>query len=243
MRRPILILLGAITLVGLLVFVVAPALGQEDTRNQVEDWCSDNQGIKVEPLTGPSFTVPEPPEGTTWTLLVIKSGTTNEEIPFPQIGWLYVPSNGKEPSHAILCYETSGGSTTSSTTSSTVPASSTSSTVPASSTSTTTTDPTTTTSSSVPNSTTSTTSPESSSTTSTSEPSVSSTVPQSTTTEIPPPTLIESGDAGYLGEEDDGHEHEDEGAGLAVLLAAGLVGILLGALIVLTLNAVRYRNQ
>ena len=48
-----------------------------------------------------------------------------------------------------------------------------------------------------------------------------------TTTEVPPPTLIESGDAGYFDEVEEGEEHEDAGFpwGLfAILVAAGLGG-------------------
>ena len=101
---------------------------------------------------------------------------------------------------------------------------------PPGSTTTTTTTPreTTTTSSTtttIPNSTTTTTVP----------PSSTTTLPPTTTTttEVPPPTLIESGDAGYIGEADDGHEHEDE---TDVVLVFGLASILvlLVALIGLT---------
>ena len=63
----------------LLLFAVAAA--QPDQGNQVEDWC--DQGIKHDNLSGPSYTVENPPDGTTWTLLVVKSGTDNETFPKP----------------------------------------------------------------------------------------------------------------------------------------------------------------
>jgi hypothetical protein len=68
----------------------------------------------------------------------------------------------------------------------------------------------------------------------------STTVPQSTTTEVPPPTLIESGDAGYIGEEDDGHKHE--GTSLWLLLESAIIGIALGTLTAVALHAVRHRR-
>ena len=115
-------------------------------------------GIKIEDPDTP-FVVPTPPEGTTWTLLVLKAGLVNDEISTPAPSSVHHHSSGKEISHVILCYGNGDGSTTSSTTSTTV-------TVP----STTTTAPATTTSSSVPNSTT------------TTIPSTPSTVPPSTPT-------------------------------------------------------------
>ncbi len=157
------------------LFAVQIAYGQEDQRNQVSDWCDD--GMKFDNLDGASFTVPDPPEGTTWTLLVIKAGQVNTEVLNPIPGQAYFPSNEQDVSHTILCYEEGG---TPSTTTSTSTSTSTSTT----STSTTTTAPTTSTSSSVPPSTTSTRPPDSSSTTV--PPSVSTTAPPVTdTTETP----------------------------------------------------------
>lgn len=142
-------------LVGLfLMSGLGDAAGQvEPDENQVEFWCET--GIKLEPVDTP-FVVPDPPEGnTTWTLLVLKAGTENDPIPNPIPGNSYTHSNGKEISHAILCYEQNGtGSTTTSTTAPT-------------STSTTTTDPATTTSSSTSTTATPTTTTLNSSTTST----------------------------------------------------------------------------
>jgi hypothetical protein len=76
---------------------------------------------------------------------------------------------------------------------------------------TTTVPPTSTSTTTIPTTTTTVLSPSSTTTT---NPTVSTTVPPdgtTSTTEVPPPTLIESGDAGYIGEADDGHEHGDEG--------------------------------
>jgi hypothetical protein len=60
-------------------------------------------------------------------------------------------------------------------------------------------------------------------------------LPPSTTVVVPPPTLIESGDAGYLGEEDDGHEHEGTDGGL--LIAMFLIGFGAGGIVVASINA------
>ncbi len=96
--------------------------------------------------------------------------------------------------------------------------------------------PTSTTTTTEPSATTTTQSPTTTSTSVPKPPSPSTTItvpPSSTTTKVPPPTLIESGDAGYIDEEDDGHEHEDE---TDVVLVFGLASILvlLVALIGLT---------
>jgi hypothetical protein len=166
--------------------------------NDVPDWC--DTGIKFDNLPGIlTFTVPEPPAGTTWILLVLKAGLDNFEIPDPVVGQAYSHPNGKEISHAIICYEEVPPSTTT-----TIPTTTT--TVPPISTTTTTGAPPSTTTTTVVITTTSTLPPPTSSTSTT-------TVPPdpTTTTEVPPPTLIESGDAGYIGEADDGHEHGDEG--------------------------------
>jgi hypothetical protein len=47
---------------------------------------------------------------------------------------------------------------------------------------------------------------------------------------VPPPTLIESGDAGYIDEADDGHEHESgfDWNLFGVLIIVGLMGAGLG---------------
>ncbi len=96
---------------------------------------------------------------------------------------------------------------------------------PGSTTTTTTTPPVTTTTTSttttIPNSTTTTSVP----------PSSTTTLPPETTstTEVPPPTLFESGDAGYIGEADDGHEHDDDN-GILAIITGGLVIALLATL-------------
>lgn len=166
------------------LFAVQIAFGVEDTRNQVSDWC-DN-GTKFDDLDGPSFTVPDPPQGATWTLLIIKAGQVNTEILNPVPGVTYFPTNQQDVSHAILCYVESS-STTSTTTSTTSSTSTTSAT-------TTTTAPTTTTSSS-----TTTTSPTSSTSTSlvststTGGPSTTVTTPETTDTIETPVGAVPAG--------------------------------------------------
>jgi len=132
------------------------------------------------------------------------------------------------------CFEERPPPSTTTTTS--IPSSST--TVPESTTTTTESPVTTTTV--LPPITTSTTSPVSSTTTTT----TTLPPPSSTTTEVPPPTLIESGDAGYIGEEDDGHEHENDLENdLGFLVALVTFGFGLGVLTVTAIEAWRKRDQ
>ncbi len=133
MRPTFRIVAMVVTLVAALVLLAGNAYGQSD-ENTVSFWC-DN-GEKLEPVDTP-FIVPDPPEGTTWTLLVMKAGTENHTIPAPLPGESYAHPNGKEISHVILCYtiimDTPSTSTTTPTTSSTTttdPASTTSSSTP-----------------------------------------------------------------------------------------------------------------
>ncbi len=192
--------------------------------NDVPDWCET--GIKFDNLSGLTFTVPEPPPGTTWTLLVLKAGLDNFEISDPVVGQAYSHPNGKEISHAIICYEEE---------------------VPPSTTTTTVIPPTTTTEPPTSSTTTTSTTPETTTTTeppvttSTVPPTTSTTQPPSSTTtsEVPPPTLIESGDAGYIDEEDDGHEHENTGTNWAFFAILVWVGFAFGGLSALTFRAWR----
>ena len=69
-------------------------------QNKVSYWC--DEGVKLEPVSTP-FKVPEPPEGYTWTLLVLKAGTENSTALAPVAGQSYVHPNGKQISHVILC--------------------------------------------------------------------------------------------------------------------------------------------
>jgi len=150
--------------VAIIVMVVAMlwwadgAQADEATLNQVEDWCEFG-GVKLEPVDTP-FIVPEGD----WSLLVLKAGsdqsadTPNETFPDPIVGQAYTPSNGKDISHAILCYSPEEPSTTTTTS------------IPTSTTTTVTTPPTTT----------------STSTTTTTEPSTTTT--ETPTTTQPPPT-------------------------------------------------------
>ena len=75
---------------GLLLALVVTGSARAIDSNQVEFWCET--GIKVEPIDTASFTVPPPPAGSTWTLLVLKSGTDNQEFPNPIPGQSYTPS-------------------------------------------------------------------------------------------------------------------------------------------------------
>jgi len=214
--RIIAILAGLLLAVGLVAFSSQAAFGtNNDQMNQVDDWCED--GMKFEPVSTP-YVVPAPPAGATWTLLVLKAGTENQQIPNPVVGQAYSHSNGKDISHVILCYEREVPPSTTTTT--VIPPTTT--TVPPTTSTTTTSTPPETTTTTEPPVTTTTVLP----TTSTTVPPSSTTTlppdPTTTTTEVPPPTLIESGDAGYIGEADDGHEHE-ENDGLLVLLVGGLV--------------------
>jgi len=97
----------------LVVFAVPALAGEEVNTNSVEYWCGEN-GVKYEPVETP-FVVPEPPEGTTWTLLVLKAGSgdgENETFPNPVVGQGYSHSSGKDNSHAILCWAENGTTTT-----------------------------------------------------------------------------------------------------------------------------------
>jgi len=127
--------------------------------NEVPYWCQQNPGIKFEPVATP-FVVPAPPAGYTWTLLVLKAGSTgkggvvneNETFANPVVGQSYVHSSGKDISHAILCKMLTPTTTTPTTTpTTTVPEETTTTT-----TSTTVPEQTTTTSTTVPQTTTTT---------------------------------------------------------------------------------------
>ena len=133
MRRFTEIIAMAITLVAMLVLLAGNAYGQSD-ENTVDFWCET--GVKLEPVDTP-FVVPTPPEGTTWTRLVLKVGVEHHDILNPNVGTAYSHPSGKEISHVILCYtiimDTPSTSTTTPTTSSTTttdPASTTSSSTP-----------------------------------------------------------------------------------------------------------------
>ena len=41
--------------------------------NAVETWCPDG-GVKYDNLSDPTFIVPAPPAGTTWTKAIVKAG-------------------------------------------------------------------------------------------------------------------------------------------------------------------------
>jgi hypothetical protein len=111
--------LVACGIVGLAVTAGATGNPPPNT-NEVAYWCPSG-GVKYE-TTGTSFTVPAPPDGKIWTLLVLKAGSDqsvpneNETFPNPVVGQSYSHSSGKTLSHAILCYgyatTTTAGSTT-----------------------------------------------------------------------------------------------------------------------------------
>ncbi len=99
-------------IVGLFVVLVFDGSARATDSNQVDFWC--DEGIKIEPIGTPSFTVPPPPDGFTWTLLVVKSATDNQLFPNPIPGQSYTPSNGHGVSHVILCMEPTSTTTTTS---------------------------------------------------------------------------------------------------------------------------------
>lgn len=198
-------------LVSAVLFVGQAAIATDS--NQVDFWCET--GVKFEPVSTP-YVVPTPPAGATWTLLVLKAGTENDQIPNPVVGNAYSHSSGRDISHVILCYEEVPPSTTTTTTTLPTTTSTTTSTTTPPDTTTTTEPPTTSTTTSTS---TTTTLPEPTTTTVPPDPSTT------TTSEVPPPTYIESGDAGYIDEVD--HEHDNSPIDLIVggLVIAGLMAL------------------
>ena len=197
------LIIGVVSLT--VVLSAAAAVAQTDPEaNKVGYWCEpDDAGVKYEPVDTP-FVVPEPQEGTSWVLLVLKGGTTNETVADPVVGQGYSHSMS-ENSHTILCWEdeevttTTTSSTSSTTTTAPTTTTTSSSTTTTTEATTTTTDPWTTTSSS----TTTTTSSVPATTTPTPSSSVvtpSSTVPPVTTT-LPslPVTGFDSGIVAAVG--------------------------------------------
>lgn len=184
--RAVVMVVAALVL-GLSVVVVFNGPARATDSNQVDFWCEE--GVKIEPIGTPSYTVPQPPDGFTWTLLVIKSATDNEVFPNPVPGQSYTPSKPHDVSHVILCMEPVQVTTTTTTTAPT-----TTTTDP---TTTTTTAPATTTTTTAPTTTTTTTPrtvttlpPDPPMTTSTlppDPPPTTSTLPPDTTTTEPPP--------------------------------------------------------
>ena len=109
--KPRTILTASITFLVLAVLIMAIPVGAATVpdENKPEFWCGDN-GVKIEPVDTP-FIVPAPAEGTTWTLIVLKGGTTNETHSSPLQGDSFSHSL-HETSHVILCYETLTTTTT-----------------------------------------------------------------------------------------------------------------------------------
>jgi len=129
MRRLIIPLVGAalsaVALLGFTTQVGATGSPPPNT-NEVAYWCP-NGGVKYDNLNSTTFTVPAPPAGKVWTLLVLKAGSDqsveneNETFPNPVVGQAYSHSSGKTLSHAILCQgyaptTTTGATTTAATT-------------------------------------------------------------------------------------------------------------------------------
>ena len=164
-------------LIALLLFQVNPEA------NGPAYWCGED-GVKYEPVDTP-FIVPEPEEGTTWTLLVLKGGTTNEVIPLPVVGQGYSHSVSAN-SHVILCWDATDPTTTTTTTPTTT-APTTSTTTTSTTTVTSTVPGTTTTDPTVPSSSTSTPTPEVTTTVTDSDPSTTTTS-SATSTSVPPTT-------------------------------------------------------
>lgn len=116
------IVAGALALIAIGgTSLVASANDIDPDTNQVAYWCEGGHGIKYEPVSTP-FVVPAPPDGFTWTLLVLKAGSdesanpVNETFANPVVGQSYSRTDGKSISHAILCKTytptTTQGSTT-----------------------------------------------------------------------------------------------------------------------------------
>jgi len=198
---------------GLLFVMPFTGTARATDSNQVDFWC--DEGIKIEPIGTPSYTVPPPPDGFTWTLLVVKSATDNETFPNPIPGQSYTPTNGHDVSHVILCMEpipTTTTTTTSTTTTTTITTPTTTTTTTAAST-TTTTSPTT----DPPPSTTTTTHVD--------PPPITVTIPSgdTTTTEPPPVGGVSAG----------GGSTAFGGSGATVLwLAGGALALLASAALV-----------
>jgi len=119
MRKIAMLTIVIVTLAGTLALVSTPEYdrndvfyGTQEHQNQVSDWCE--VGFKYEPVATP-FVVPAPAAGTTWTLLVLKAGSGDDEntsIVNPTPGESYYHGTGKDISHAILCYEQTETTTT-----------------------------------------------------------------------------------------------------------------------------------
>ena len=172
--------------------------------NKVGYWCEN--GVKYEPVATP-YVVPTPPEGTAWTLLVLKAGSgegANETFANPTSGQSYVHSTGKDISHVILCWEEVTTTTASSTTTSS---------------STTTEPPTTTTTAPTTTTSLSTTTTESQTTTTLSSPTTST--PSTVPTTVPPTTTTSLSELPMTGPED-----------LWLFGLAGLVLLVFGAIAV-----------
>lgn len=183
--RAVVMVVAALVL-GLSVVVVFNGPARATDSNQVDFWCEE--GVKIEPIGTPSYTVPQPPDGFTWTLLVIKSATDNEVFPNPVPGQSYTPSKPHDVSHVILCMEPVQVTTTTTTTAPTTTTTDPTTTTTAPATTTTTTAPTTTTTT-TPRTVT-TLPPDPPMTTSTlppDPPPTTSTLPPDTTTTEPPP--------------------------------------------------------
>ena len=211
---------GLAVVAGIAIFAGEAGAQVAPDENKVEFWCNGTDGIKYEPVDTP-FIVPAPPEGTTWTLIVIKAGTTNETNTNPIPGTSYAHSE-HDNSHVILCWETVTTTTTTTilTTTTTTPTDSTTTTTTTAST--TTTDPASTTSSSTTTTSSPTTTTSSSSTTTTLG-TTTSTVPPSTPTTTPPV--------------DPPTELPVTGANLMSFTVLGLVALLTGALVVWKMKA------
>jgi len=204
---------------GLLLVMPFTGIARATESNQVDFWC--DEGIKIEPIGTPSYTVPPPPDGFTWTLLVVKSATDNETFPNPIPGQSYTPSNGHDVSHVILCMGPIATTTTTSTTSTTTTTSPT-------------TDPPLTTSTTTTTSPTTDPPPTTTTTTHADPPPITVTIPSgdTTTTEPPPVGGVSAG----------GGSTAFGGSGAAVLwLAGGALALLTGATLVAQRRGARGR--
>ena len=109
-----------LTAAALTLGLFTAATTVDSNTDDVSCWC--DSGIKLEVVDTP-FTVPEPPDGARWSLLVIKAGsvqsaeTVNYLADAPTVAAAYAHPSGEEISHVILCEEPETPTTPSTTTS------------------------------------------------------------------------------------------------------------------------------
>jgi hypothetical protein len=107
------LLLGGLAVGGTATAVEDPTIAES---NQISTWCKDGPGIKIEPLSGQTFTIPslpvDAPAGSVWTKLVLNGGANGPDnnrsevyVTNLAVGTV-VTRPGAAVSNAILCYGT-----------------------------------------------------------------------------------------------------------------------------------------